>query len=372
MRAQPRPWTKEEVELLKKVYPDPKVSIEQLEKMFNRSFRSIQAKALRLGLFRKGVNPEYVGNGNGERKDEKQDWEKVLDFLKKQKLPVTAEIISEKTGVKNVDKIIADLRGRGYDIKEIHAKKPLYVLVRFADWSQEKYYRILGKIETPCMLTADWHVGSRHFSELALREMIKDVEEYGIKDVLIAGDLLQGLGVHRVELLDLSIPNITEQVDYAAKLLKMFPDDTRFHIILGNHEEKLKGKHAVGYDALQSLAEKLDNVIYYGSVAKLQLDNDFSLLMIHMDGSPSYAVSYKIQRFYEQLIERPDIIVAGHFHQLMVLPKPPNHLLIYPGTLQRENRYLLSKGYTAQVGWVILESFTPIQQNVIIRTPEVY
>jgi len=367
VRAEPRPWTREEVEKLKRLYPNPNFSIKDLEKEFGRSFRAIQAKALRLGLTRNGFNPEYV-----RKNDDRPVEEKVLDILKASKLPVSAEEIEEKVGVSNVEEVVNALRGKGYDIKEIHAKKPLYVLVRFADWSQEQYFRILGKIRTPCLLTADWHVGSRHFSELALKEMIKDVEEYNIKDVLIAGDLLQGLGVHRVELLDLSIPNITEQVNYAAKLLKQFPKDVRFHIIIGNHEEKLKGKHAVGYDALQSLSEKLDNVIYYGSVAKLQLDTDFTLLMVHFSGSPSYAVSYKIQRFYEQLIERPDILVAGHFHQLMVLPKPPRQLLIYPGTLQRENRYFLSKGWVAQVGWIILETYTPIQQNIIIRTPEVY
>jgi len=365
-----RRWTKEEVEKLKKLYPDSSVSVKKLEEVFGRNFKAIQQKALRLGLYRSGRNPEYVGM----KLKGKTVSEKLLEFLKKKDVPVSGKEVSRILGVSEGEVIeaVEKLRKEGYDVKEIYGRERLYVLVRFGDWTSEQYYRILGEVSTPILLTGDWHVGSKNFSKLALKEMVKDVEEYGIRDVLIAGDLLQGLGVHKVELMDLSITSISEQVEEAVKLLKMFPEGTRFHLVLGNHEEKLKGKHKVGFDALKSVSEKTDNCFYYGSVATLKMDRDFTLMMIHMSGTPSYAVSYKLQRFFEQLIERPNVIVAGHFHQLMVLPKPPAHLLIFPGTLQRENRFLLSKGYTSQVGWVILETFTPEQCNVIIRTPEVY
>jgi len=49
----PRKWSEEEIQLLKKLYPNPDVSMEDLRKIFkNRSTSAIVTQANRLGLRR--------------------------------------------------------------------------------------------------------------------------------------------------------------------------------------------------------------------------------------------------------------------------------------------------------------------------------
>jgi len=213
---------------------------------------------------------------------------------------------------------------------------------------------------------------SRGFSEQAFYELVDNIREENIRDLIIAGDLLQGLGVYRTEREDLTKYSIDEQVEEAIDYLREIPSKVRIHTIMGGHEQKIKGVHMVGFDALEAIARRLKNVNYYGYTANLELDRKYRVLVIHGRGGRSYASSYSIEKFFDSLVEKPHILILGHFHEMDLIEKPPYYKLIKPGCLQRESIYVLSKGLTSQVGWYVIEEYSEEKAIIRSRYPKVY
>jgi len=281
--------------------------------------------------------------------------------------------IKGKTGLDEIDihDVINSLEKLGYDIRRTMFKgEEYFILNRFADYSNKQFYRFNNEIETPVLVTADWHIGSKGFSEQAFWELVDDVRTFDIKHVLIAGDLLQGKGVHKLEALDLVDLTIESQIDKAVDYLNSI--DVPTHVVIGNHEEKLKGKVDIGLDVLKVVSSRSNNVHYYGGAFYGKLNEKFSLFMIHGEGGPTYAMSYPVQKLYRTLIERPNLIVMGHYHILGWGSFDPLHYYVYPGTLQRENTWLLRKGITSTVGWIIVNEFSETRKELVVRTPEVF
>jgi len=273
-----------------------------------------------------------------------------------------------------VEDALDTIEEMGYDIKTVTAgKNKRCGLVRHGHFDSEAYYKLLGNVQLPALITTDWHVGSKSFTKIGFNKMLEDVDKYKVKDVVMTGDLLQGLGVYATEAMDVLEPSIDAQERHLIKLLNQFPSRTNFHAIIGNHEEKIKGQWMVGHDAIKSVANQVDNFNYYGHIAKLQLEKKWNMLLIHGSGSAgSYAISYNAQKLYERLPEQPDILLMGHVHRLMVLPMPLNKYIMISGTLQRENSWLMQKGIIAQIGWIVLHDFGKSHADFTIHTPEVF
>ncbi len=298
----------------------------------------------------------------------------VLEVLQKSKLPLTLSDIAESLPIPvtedDIRIAISSLSERGYDIKEItRGDEELYVLVRFFDLSEDEVYRVHGNIETPLLLTSDWHFGSVNFQKKALLELKTDVIDYDIQSVMIAGDLIQGRNVFRTELQELAIPSITKQVTGVTSILRDFPCD--IHLISGNHEEKVKGSVMIGYDPLKTVASSLDNCTYYGHVAMLRLDDDYKYMMVHGGGSLTQATTHMVEKIWRELKEKPNILHVGHLHQEALVVKDRGKTCIMSGTLQRTSAWLLSKGWNAKICWVIIYDITDDYAHVVFRTPKV-
>ena len=302
--------------------------------------------------------------------------ETLLEQLKTEEYPLPRSdlieglegTLNEEVSERKFDKTLEYLREEGYDIKKIRGIEDKYILVRDPN-SPDQKFRPLNEFDTPLMLSSDWHIGSKQFSVQAFDAMLNDIDDYGIETVLNAGDILQGLGVHRQEAKDIKEPDIDSQVEDAMDLVRRIPADV--HAIIGNHEAKLKGKHRVGFDALKYIANSCRNFTYYGSAASFMINDDHKLLMVHGSGGSSYALSYSTQKIYRNLSERPDIFLMGHIHSLQYNTKHGNHL-ITSGTMQRENSWLMNKGITTEVGYYILEDVGDEFISLTKRTPKVY
>jgi len=278
----------------------------------------------------------------------------VLACLKKRLTPMTIQDIQEQTGLPiwMIEEALKYLDRRGYHIKKIvSGEHTYYSLVR--DGTHTKFV-LTGDIETPIVLTGDFHVGSNQFVLEAYKRMLRDIDEYSVKHVCIAGDLLQGRGVYRTEFHDLAIPDISGQIEYAVSLLKEIPSSVGIHLVMGNHEEKIKGNVEVGLDALLLVSRQLPNCKYYGSVANLRLNKDFTYMMMHGSGPVTMGVTYRAERIWRELIEKPNILHLGHTHQSFVVRKGNTWWIISSGSLQRTNAWLMSKGWNAKVGYFIL------------------
>lgn len=301
---------------------------------------------------------------------------KTLEILRSQNMPIPEEDFCKllNTDKKELRKVAKELDDEGYDIKNVLCGgKTSYILVRKGSSSPNQHYNFLGNIKTPFLICSDYHFGSYSFSEQGFKILMKDIEEYGIRDVIAPGDLLQSKNVHRREASDLKYFNLDEQIDgFLKKIENELPSKTKLHTTLGNHEESVLGSLNIGLNILKRMAGMSPNIIYYGGVAKLKLDNEFQLLMLHGSGGGSYADSYRIQKIYDTLLEKPDIFVMGHLHLMDVISKPPNKHLIYAGTLQRENLFLINKGITTQVGWYIIEEYNGEKDKIIPHRPKVF
>jgi len=304
----------------------------------------------------------------------------VLSALRSVEAPVLLKDLAEAVSLDERTVLIAInlLEDQGYDIKELSNRtadnqlERRFVLVRYGENDMERYYRSFGEIETPMILTSDQHIGSYGFSEIAWNQMLKDVDEFGIKTIIMPGDVYQGRGVHRMELQDCKSLSADDQVEWGINYLNQFPSSVHFHSVIGNHEEKMKGNVNIGHDMLLSTAKQMTRFHYYGHVAKLTLNKKFSMLMIHTSGPPAYAKTYKAERIFDQLLERPHLLITGHHHQLFTVGRPPNTVVAQCGTLQRENSYLLNKGVTAQVGYLILHEFSEDSSTFQFRRPKVF
>lgn len=101
--------------------------------------------------------------------------------------------------------------------------------------------------EVYAVLLSDLHVGSRKFVEDAFRRAIHWLNgKVGTsqqvyvarrtKYVIIAGDLVDGIGVYPRQEDELSIPDIYEQYKFAAQFIQQIPDYIDLILIPGNHD----------------------------------------------------------------------------------------------------------------------------------------
>jgi len=94
------------------------------------------------------------------------------------------------------------------------------------------------KSETPgkAVLISDVHVGSDTFLEDAWNRFVDWIPDSGASYLLIAGDLVDGIGVYPNQDQELTIKNIYEQYDAFGDLLSGIPKSIKIIVAPGNHD----------------------------------------------------------------------------------------------------------------------------------------
>jgi len=209
------------------------------------------------------------------------------------------------------------------------------------------------------VLTSDMHVGSTKFQKEAFNRFILWLNgKYGgekmrevashVKYVLIAGDIVDGIGVYPKQSKELAIKDIYEQYKHAAKYIEQIPDYIEVIIIPGNHDAPRKAlpQPAISNAFLKTLQESR-RVYSLGNPCLLSLHN-VEVLLYHgrslddiistvpdMDNShPEKAMKLLLQsrhlapvyggktplspenRDFLVIEHVPDIFHAGHVHVL--------------------------------------------------------
>lgn len=95
-------------------------------------------------------------------------------------------------------------------------------------------------------LISDLHIGSRYFLEKVFRKFLRWLRGDGIyahqdlarkvKYLIIAGDVVDGIGVYPEQEKELKIGDIYEQYNIAAKYLAEIPDYVEIIVVPGNHD----------------------------------------------------------------------------------------------------------------------------------------
>ncbi|RLI06064.1 DNA-directed DNA polymerase II small subunit [Candidatus Bathyarchaeota archaeon] len=101
------------------------------------------------------------------------------------------------------------------------------------------------------VLTSDFHVGSKVFEEKLVKLFLKwlkgeigNEKERGIagkvKYIIVAGDLVDGVGLYPQQENELEIKDVYKQYEVAAKIFEQVPDYIKVIIIPGNHDATRK------------------------------------------------------------------------------------------------------------------------------------
>ncbi len=233
------------------------------------------------------------------------------------------------------------------------------------------------------LLLSDLHIGSRMFLADDFKRFIQWVNgELGDKDVVsrikylvVAGDLVDGVGVYPGQEFQLAEKDPKKQYAMAAELLKQVPGDIQIVISPGNHDAVRQAlpQPAVSVDLAESLYG-MGNVRWVGDPAYIKLhgvsflvyhgkslddviattpgltyDNPtkaMKLLLQSRHLSPTYgkrtALSPELRDF--MVIDRvPDVLHSGHVHTFGEL-NYRGTLLINSGTWQGQTDFQSNMG----------------------------
>jgi len=238
-----------------------------------------------------------------------------------------------------------------------------------------------SKEEVYAVLTSDIHVGSVKFLEDKFKEFIRIINGYTdnyqlkkitekIRYIIIAGDIVEGVGVFPEQKKELNIDSIEEQYKEAYALLSKIKKDKRIIIIPGNHDASRRSLpqppifeeyakkfyederfYMLGNPVNISL-HSVNIYIYHGDflqdifmstpgISRDNIKKAVSIILRYRHAAPTYGLNTLIApEKIDMLIlpEKIDIIHMGHTHKLFI-GRINGILSINSGTWQEQTNY---------------------------------
>ncbi len=230
---------------------------------------------------------------------------------------------------------------------------------------------------------SDVHVGSKLFMEDGFKRFLQWIKgEYGgprekklasqIKYLLIAGDLVDGIGIYPGQEKELNILDIYDQYAYFFNFLEEVPDYIDVVIIPGNHDAVRRGEpqpqlpsefvkqrsnYHFGSNPSLFKIEGLNTVMYHGTSIDSMIANISGLsysapekVMVeylkrrHL--SPLYGSNHIIPEPFDYMVleEVPDIVHMGHVHK-NGYDEYRGVVVINSGTWQDQTDYQKKQGH---------------------------
>ena len=260
------------------------------------------------------------------------------------------------------------------------------------------------------VLTSDIHMGSTKFHREAFNRFISWLNgKYGnnkmkeiaghIKYLLVAGDVVDGVGVYPNQMNELVIKDVHKQYKLVSELIEQIPDYIEVIVSPGNHDATRKAlpQPAIAEDFLKTLQES-GRVYSLGDPCVVSLHN-VEILMYHgrslddiiatvpgLDhGHPEKAMKLLLQSRHLAplyggktmlspenrdflVIERiPDIFHAGHVHVVGCC----NHrgvLIVNSGGWQEQTDYMQKLGLVPTPGKVPVVNLQTLETTVLSFT----
>jgi DNA polymerase II small subunit len=308
-------------------------------------------------------------------------------FIKIEDLEATASVlVSKNLGKDVVEKARSLLLDQVICVKGIKGNNDLIIAQDFI--LPEVPLKNIRKAPIPvsAALISDLHIGSNKFmTEEFNRFLLWLRGKYGndksrqiagqIKYLVIAGDIVDGIGVYPNQLEELKISDIYEQYEEAAKFLEKVPDYIKIIIIPGNHDasrkalpqpaipeeyiEPLKKAHKIhslgspstislhGVELLLFHGRSLDDVASVAPNINFNTpDKSMKLLLQARHLAPTYGKRTPIspeKKDFMVVDSVPDIFHAGHVHVLKC-NKYRGTLIINSGAWQEQTDFQLKMG----------------------------
>ena len=257
------------------------------------------------------------------------------------------------------------------------------------------------------VLTSDVHVGSAKFTKDAFRRFILWLRgKYGtpqmreiagrVKYLLIAGDIVDGVGIYPGQQAELTIRDVRKQYDFAIKYLENIPSYIEIVLSPGNHDAVRKSQpqpaipegylaaikdkpniHSVGSPCYLSI-HGVEVLMYHGvSLNDIigvvpGMDNDhpeksMRLLMQDRHLAPMYGGKTMLSpenRDYMVVERVPDIFHAGHIHVLGYC-NYRGVLVVNSGGWQLQTEYMEKLGLVPTPGKVPVVNLQTMEITVL-------
>ena len=200
-----------------------------------------------------------------------------------------------------------------------------------------------GDRHCPAALISDVHVGSNTFLEDAFCEFIDwlgdgdaGIDGNGactgpVRYLIIAGDLVDGVGVYPGQEHELEITDVYDQYRRAAKYLRAVPKNVRIIIAPGNHDAvRLAEPQPALPEKIRSMFG--DNTVFTGNPALIEVDG-VRILIYHgrsMDDLIATIPNMSYQRPAEVMVEmlRRRHIAPAYGGRVSIAPEATDHFVI--------------------------------------------
>jgi len=250
--------------------------------------------------------------------------------------------------------------------------------------------------ETYLCLVSDLHVGSRKFRRDLWESFLdwinrgRDPEAKRVRHLVIAGDLVDGVGIFPGQRWELEYTSVKKQLEEAAELLRDIPSHIKIILSPGNHDpveralpqppltgdyrrilEKVRGDivfvgnpawielggrriliyHGQSFD---DIIQALPNVSY--NTLQKDVGNVLESVIRHRHLAPIYGGNTPILPLPEDLLvleKLPNIIHSGHIH-VAYAGTYRDIKLVNTGTWQEQTSYQRSMGLEPTVGTIAI------------------
>lgn len=217
-------------------------------------------------------------------------------------------------------------------------------------------------------VVGDTHLCSKEERLNELTSFYSICQKMKIKNIFHAGDICDGWGVYRGQQSEVHTFGAKGQAQYVIDNYPRMPGITT-HFITGNHDESWW--KLAGIDVGELIAQARPDLNYLGMyLADIKLGN-IVIRLHHGDGGGAYALSYKGQRFAEQIPsgDKPHVLLLGHYHTAFYFWYRRIHILNV-GCFQGQTNFLKRKMLNPAIGaWIVEMRISTDHKNVAAFKP---
>jgi DNA polymerase II small subunit len=249
-----------------------------------------------------------------------------------------------------------------------------------------------------CAYISDIHIGSRHFMEDVFERFLDwlclrgtETEIAGkIKYIVLAGDVIDGVGIYPKQEKDLNIKDVFKQYEVFDRWVERLPDRIEIIVSPGNHDavRRAEPMPALGKDMISSraicvgnpstvLIENVRHTIYHGTSLDSMIASIHGLSYSHPEIasreflrrrhlSPIYGQNQVVpeQIDYMVLEGEPDVLNCGHIHKNGYARYRGTHI-VNSGTFQDRTDFQVEHGHVPTPGVVgVIDLKTSAYRNV--------
>jgi len=255
-----------------------------------------------------------------------------------------------------------------------------YIIAEEIEWPDLPVVREKKSSEADVAIAyiSDIHLGSRHFLQRQLEQFSEWLHGRGeatelagkVKYVLIAGDIVDGIGIYPNQERELVVKDIYQQYKMFDDFIQSIPDYVEVIAAPGNHDAVRRGEPqpALSKDLISSdilnvgnpstlVIEGMKHLVYHGASMDSMISNIPGSSYMHPEKvmveylkrrhlSPVYGGNLIIPENIDYMVidEPPDVFHAGHVHK-NGYTQYRGTLVINSGTFQERTDFQVKQGH---------------------------